>query len=147
MDGITMDSSAVFEKECFHGDGETAHPHSPHPHRLNPRTNGQNRLLGALPAEVYQRLEGNLERVRMEHGGVLHENGEPLRHIYFPTDCMVTLLCELDDGATGEIAVVGNEGLVSSGRTSSAKRFMFSSVDFRSAWAASNTTWRTPSVS
>ena len=110
MDGLTLDGSAVFGKECFHGDhgdGEIARPRI-----LNPRTTGQNRLLAALPAEVYQRLEGNLERVRMEHGGVLHENGEALRHIYFPTDCMVTLLCEMDDGATGEIAVVGNEGLV-----------------------------------
>jgi CRP-like cAMP-binding protein len=109
MDGITMDDAVVFGKECFHehGDGETARPRSPFA-----RTTGQNRLLAALPAEVYQRLERDLERVRMELGEVLHESGGPLRHIYFPTDCMVTLVCELDDGATGEIAVVGNEGLV-----------------------------------
>jgi CRP-like cAMP-binding protein len=84
-------------KECFHG----RIPHSP-----------ENRLLAALPAEVYERLAPDLERVSLELGRVLHESGEQLRHIYFPTDGMVSLLFELDDGASTKIAVVGNEGLV-----------------------------------
>jgi len=73
---------------------------------------GQNRLLAALPEEVYERLAPDLERVRLQLGSVLHESGERLRYIYFPIDCLVSLFCELDDGASGEIAVAGNEGLV-----------------------------------
>ena len=77
-----------------------------------PRPLGQNRLLAALPDEVYGRLAPELERVRMPLGWVLQESGEPLRHIYFPTNCMVSLFCELDDGSSGRIAVAGHEGLV-----------------------------------
>jgi len=81
--------------------------HAPLPH-----SHGQNRLLAALPEEVYGRLAPDLERVRMPFGWVLQESGERMRYIYFPTDCIVSLLCELDDGSSGRIAVVGNEGLV-----------------------------------
>ena len=80
----------------------------PLPHAL-----GQNRLLAALPEEVYGRLAPDLERVRMPLGWVLQESGERLRYIYFPTDdCIVSLFCELDDGSSGRIAVAGNEALV-----------------------------------
>ena len=107
MDGIAMDGGTIHGKECFHGDGDATRPRS-----QIPRNTGRNRLLAALPAEVYERLAPHLERTFLELGSVLHESGGQLRHIYFPTDSMVTLLYELDDGASGEIAVVGNEGLV-----------------------------------
>ena len=77
-----------------------------------PHAHGQNHLLAALPQECYDRLAPDLQRVRLDLGSVLHESGEQLRHIYFPIDSIVSLLCELDDGASGEIAVAGNEGLV-----------------------------------
>jgi CRP-like cAMP-binding protein len=71
----------------------------------------QNRLLAALPEEVYGRLAPDLERVRMPLGWVLQESGKRLRYIYFPIDSLISLSCDLENGASGEIAVVGNEGL------------------------------------
>ncbi len=48
----------------------------------------------------------------MALGGVLYEPGDVLQYVYFPTDCIVSLLYVMADGASAEIAVVGNEGLV-----------------------------------
>lgn len=72
----------------------------------------QNRLLRALPAADFQRLAPLLELVAMPLGQVLYESGSLLRHVYFPTDCIVSLLYVMEDGASAEIAVVGNEGMV-----------------------------------
>lgn len=77
-----------------------------------PQSLGQNRLLAALPEEVYGRLAPDLERVRMPLGWVLQESGKRFRYIYFPIDSLISLSCNLENGALGEIAVVGNEGLV-----------------------------------
>ncbi len=72
----------------------------------------QNHLLAALPADDWLRLLPTLELVPMLRGQVLYESGTPMRYAYFPTTAIVSLLCVMADGATGEIAVVGNEGIV-----------------------------------
>lgn len=72
----------------------------------------QNRLLAALPAEVQGRLIPHLELVPLPLGKVLYESGEALRHVYFPTDSIVSLLCVMKNGASAEISLVGNEGLI-----------------------------------
>ena len=72
----------------------------------------QNHLLAALPEEEYARLLPNLELIPMPLGQVLYESGEQMRYVYFPTDSIVSLLYVMEDGASAEIAVVGNEGLV-----------------------------------
>ncbi|HEY9199779.1 MAG TPA: Crp/Fnr family transcriptional regulator [Gammaproteobacteria bacterium] len=72
----------------------------------------QSHLLAALPAEEYARMLPNLERVPMPLGDVLYESGNELRHVYFPTTSIVSLLYVMNDGASAEIAVVGNEGLI-----------------------------------
>ena len=72
----------------------------------------QNHLLAALPEDEYTRLLPNLEGVPMSLGQVLYESGESMRYVYFPTDSIVSLLYVMEDGASAEIAVVGNEGLV-----------------------------------
>lgn len=72
----------------------------------------QNDLLAALPPEVRARLQPNLELVPMPLGDVLYESGTLLRHVYFPTTCIVSLLYVMEDGASAEIAVVGNEGVI-----------------------------------
>lgn len=72
----------------------------------------QNRLLSALPKEVQARVFTQLELVPMALGMVLYESGETMRHVYFPTDCIVSLLYVMENGASAEISVVGNEGLV-----------------------------------
>src|SRR5512143_3636325 len=72
----------------------------------------QNHLLDALPAEDYARLELHLELVPMRLGDVLYEPGAQLRYVYFPTTSIVSLLYVMEDGASAEIAIVGNEGIL-----------------------------------
>ncbi len=75
----------------------------------NPR---QNHILDALPQLERERLFPHLKLVAMPLGMVVYEAGAPLRHIYFPTNSIVSLLYVMQDGASAEIAVVGNEGAV-----------------------------------
>ena len=77
-----------------------------------PNTPTQNDLLAALPAADYQRLLPDLELVPLPLGMAVYESGGTLDYVYFPTDCIVSLLYVLEDGASAEIAVVGHEGLV-----------------------------------
>jgi CRP-like cAMP-binding protein len=79
----------------------------PSPH--DPR---QNHLLAALPAEEYTRLFPHLELVPMPLGDAVCEPGMTMSHVYFPTTSIVSLLYVMEDGASAEIAVVGNEGIV-----------------------------------
>jgi len=72
----------------------------------------QNHLLDALPATVYERLFPLLELVPMPLGEVLYESGDKLRYVYFPTTCIVSMLYVILNGASAEIAVVGNEGII-----------------------------------
>jgi CRP-like cAMP-binding protein len=72
----------------------------------------ENHILDALPAAERQRLFPHLALVEMPLGKVLYESGDALRHIYFPTDSIVSLLYVMEDGASAEIAVVGNEGVI-----------------------------------
>ncbi len=72
----------------------------------------QNKILAALPAEVQQRIFPYLEETPMPLGKVLYEAGDKMRHVYFPLDCIVSLLSVMESGASAEISVVGNEGLV-----------------------------------
>ena len=71
-----------------------------------------NHLLAALPEAEWQRWQPLLEAVEMPLGQVLYESGSTLSHVYFPTTSIVSLLYVMEDGASAEIAVVGNEGLV-----------------------------------
>jgi CRP-like cAMP-binding protein len=77
---------------------------SPHP--------TENHLLAALPDAEWQRWLPQLERIEMPLGQVLYESGGTLSHVYFPTTAIVSLLYVMENGASAEIAVVGNEGIV-----------------------------------
>jgi CRP-like cAMP-binding protein len=72
----------------------------------------QNHLLDALPASDYDRVASHLELIPMWLGDVLYESGAPLRFVYFPTTSIVSLLYVMEDGASAEIAIVGNEGVL-----------------------------------
>jgi CRP-like cAMP-binding protein len=72
----------------------------------------QNRLLEALPASDYARLQSQLELIPMALGQVLYEPGGRLRHVYFPITSIVSLLYVMADGASAEIAIVGREGML-----------------------------------
>ncbi len=71
-----------------------------------------NHLLAALPAEDLARWLPQLELAQMPLGQVLYESGATLTHAYFPTTAIVSLLYVMENGASAEIAVVGNDGLV-----------------------------------
>jgi CRP-like cAMP-binding protein len=71
-----------------------------------------NRLLAALPKTAWGRWVPQLEPTEMPLGQVLYESGATLSHVYFPTTAIVSLLHVLENGASAEIAIVGNEGLV-----------------------------------
>ncbi|MEO4046044.1 Crp/Fnr family transcriptional regulator [Pseudomonas sp. CAU 1711] len=72
----------------------------------------QNHLLAALSDEVKERLFSHLEHVSLPLGKALYESGDTMRHVYFPTDSIISLLYVMENGASAEISVVGNEGLV-----------------------------------
>jgi CRP-like cAMP-binding protein len=84
-------------------------PTSPRAAAASPK---DNRLLAALPDIDYQELLPALEPVPMQLGKAVYESGAPQGYVYFPTTSIVSLLYVLADGATAEIAVTGNEGLV-----------------------------------
>jgi len=71
-----------------------------------------NHLLAALPAAEWERWQPQLERVQMPLGQVLYEAGSTLAHAYFPTSAIVCLLYVMENGASAEIAVAGNDGMV-----------------------------------
>ena len=69
-------------------------------------------MLEALPDAEWRRWLPDLESVDMMLGQVLYESGNTMSHVYFPATSIVSLLYVMEDGASAEIAVVGNEGIV-----------------------------------
>ncbi|MDV6342615.1 Crp/Fnr family transcriptional regulator [Nitrosomonas sp. Is35] len=71
-----------------------------------------NHLLNSLTPEEYERISPYLELVEMPLGNVLYESGEKLHYVYFPIDCIISLLYVMENGSSAEIAVVGFEGAI-----------------------------------
>ena len=71
-----------------------------------------NRLLAALPRAVYEGLRPHLETVSLGPGDVIYEPDGPIRHVYFPAGCIVSLVAIMGDGSMLELATVGKEGMV-----------------------------------
>lgn len=86
--------------------------HEPGIHEPGTHEPRQNHLLAALPPKEYEHLAAHLELVPMSLGQVLYESGSELHYAYFPTTAIVPLLYVMLDGASTEIAVVGNEGVI-----------------------------------
>lgn len=74
----------------------------------------RNRLLNALAASDLERLNSNLQNVRMTRGQVLHPPGEPIKHVYFPDSGMISMLTVMQSGEQIETAVIGSEGVAGS---------------------------------
>ena len=72
----------------------------------------QNHLLDALLKAEYDRLSPNLEHVKLALGDVMYEPGGLLKYVYFPTTSIISLLFVMENGASAEIALVGNEGVL-----------------------------------
>jgi len=71
-----------------------------------------NRVLAKIPRKAYQRLLPGLEPVVLRFGEVLYEAGDKMRYVYFPIDCLISLLTAVDKRRTLEVGMVGNEGMV-----------------------------------
>lgn len=78
----------------------------------NPNDALKNYLLAALPEDEFVRVLSKLESLSFELGKVLYESGDRMGHVYFPTTAIVSLLYVMENGATAEIGVVGNDGIV-----------------------------------
>jgi len=72
----------------------------------------ENHVLDALPPEEAARLFPQLKLVKLPLGASIYESGDVQRFIYFPTNAIISLLYVLKDGASAEIAVVGNDGVI-----------------------------------
>ena len=72
----------------------------------------QNYLLAALPEDEFERIAPHLEQLAMPRADILYRFGEKLEYAYFPTTATASLLCTMEDGASIEVAVVGNEGIL-----------------------------------
>jgi CRP-like cAMP-binding protein len=70
-----------------------------------------NRVLASIPAKEYKRLQARLEPVELKYGQVLYEPGKSISHVYFPIDCLISLLTAVDKRRTLEVGMVGNEGM------------------------------------
>jgi CRP-like cAMP-binding protein len=91
------------QRPGVHGDADAT---------LSLHTPRQNHLLASLPSGDYERIAEHLELVPLKLAAVLYEPGAQLRHVYFPTTAIVSLLYVMEDGSSAEIAIVGNEGIL-----------------------------------
>jgi CRP-like cAMP-binding protein len=78
------------------------------------RSGAANRLLAALPAKDYARLLSGFETVKLTYGEVLYEPGQEMQHVYFPTDCLVSLLTVVEGHRALEVGLIGREGMIGS---------------------------------
>src|SRR5437870_1601750 len=71
-----------------------------------------NFLLDALPREIYRTLERHFERVAIKRGETLHEPGQPIRHLYFPLTCLLSVTITGREGKTVETGIAGNREML-----------------------------------
>jgi CRP-like cAMP-binding protein len=100
-----------------------------------------NHLLAMLPEAEWERMAPHLVPVDMPLGQVVYESGDPIHHVYFPSTAVVSLLYVMEDGASAEIAIVGNEGLIGiavfmGGETTSSRAVVQSAGRIESAHAS-----------
>jgi CRP-like cAMP-binding protein len=72
----------------------------------------QNHLLAALSPEVQSRLFPHLELAELPLRALMYEAGRPMRHVYFPTDSIISMQYLMENGSSTAISIVGNEGLL-----------------------------------
>jgi hypothetical protein len=100
----------------------------------------KNHILASLPEPEWKEWSPFLELVQMPLGLVLYEPGVKLTHIYFPITAIVSLLYVMENGASAEIAVVGNEGLESHCSWAGTRRRVGRLCKVRASAAGSNPT-------
>ena len=77
-----------------------------------PVTNSANSLLAALPRKDFELLHASLEPIALTFGDVLYRPGEPIHHVYFPTDSLVSLLTLVEGHQALEVGLIGHEGML-----------------------------------
>ena len=77
-----------------------------------PVTNSTNSLLAALPHKDFELLQASLEPIALTFGDVLYRPGEPIHHVYFPTDSLVSLLTLVEGHQALEVGLIGHEGML-----------------------------------
>ncbi len=75
------------------------------------RVSSSNRLLAALPAQQRDRFLADCTPVNLDLGSILHEEGERIRHVYFPTESFISMLATVDGHSRLEVGMIGNEGM------------------------------------
>lgn len=78
---------------------------------MTDRNRVANRVLASIPPKDYRRLQAQLEPVTVGFGQVLYEPGQEIHHVYFPVDCLISLLTTVDRRRSLEVGMVGNEGM------------------------------------
>jgi CRP-like cAMP-binding protein len=78
---------------------------------MTDRKPAANRVLASIPPKEYQRLLPQLELVTLEFGQILYQPGKTIRYVYFPLNCLISLLTAVDKRRTLEVGMVGNEGM------------------------------------
>ena len=78
---------------------------------MTDRIGNANRILASIPAKDFKRLQAALEPVTMKFGALLYEPGKAIRHVYFPLNCLISLLTSVDKRRSLEVGMVGNEGM------------------------------------
>ena len=79
---------------------------------VRPTPPSENRLLAALPNDEYERLFSSLQTVSFSLGEVVYEFGGHLDYVFFPTTAIVSLLYTMENGASAEMGLTGNDGVV-----------------------------------
>lgn len=72
----------------------------------------ENQILAILPPNVLQRLEPHLDVITFSQGDIVHRPGDPLSYLYFPLDCLFSIIITMGDGSTAEVGVVGNRDVL-----------------------------------
>jgi CRP-like cAMP-binding protein len=78
---------------------------------MTDRMRESNRVLASIPSRDFRRLQQELEPVELKFGQALYEPGKPIRHVYFPVDCLISLLTAVDKRRSLEVGMVGSEGM------------------------------------
>jgi CRP-like cAMP-binding protein len=87
-----------------------------------------NRILAALPRREYRRLLPALELVNMKFGEVIYRHGDVIKHIYFPNDCMISVMTPIGDRQMSEVGLVGKEGMTGIQAALGAKKAAFQNI-------------------
>lgn len=82
------------------------------PETAEPSAPIANRILAALPTEEYSRLLPKLEEFTLNYADIIYEQGDVIRHVYFPAAGIISLLASVEDRASLEVGIVGSEGMV-----------------------------------